>query len=391
MQANDFYGPATKMSANALWQVANQLGVEVEVLQAIVFKETRDQAFLPDGRPSILFEPHVFHHLTGGQFDQDYPDLSCANASQVTYGPGGWAQYEKLLRAMALDEKMALSSTSWGFWQCMGYNYRECGFLGVEEMVTAFVTGEPAQLQAFASFLNVRGFVPSLRTKDWATIAFKYNGPNYRQNHYDTDLADFYTKAKNAYVRIGSSGPQVTKVQQLLNLHGANLAVDGVFSSDDVDALQEFQEENGIAVDGVCGPQTLTALASARLRVTTPSQSKRVAGAVVAGGVGVGGAAPIVDLVKTTSEVAANVKASRDAEKAVKIANPTAATTPEAKILAHTSETASQSAEQAIAALHKAKIVIGFESTVLVLVAIYVAWTKFSDWKKQKGIQPWKH
>jgi len=375
MQPTDFYGPAIKMTADALYQAANRLGVEVEVLQALMYKETHDQAFLPDGRPSILFEPLVFHHLTGGEFDDDHPELSVKDSAHIHYGPGGFHQYDKLYAAMALNEKMALQSCSWGFWQCMGYNYREAGYTDVYEMVKAFVAGEPAQLNAFCNYLTVRGFIPALKTKDWATIAFKYNGPNYRKNNYDTDLAKFYEQAKSSVVRIGSTGPQVVKVEQLLILYNpkGGVTVDGVFGEEDAEVLRDFQRKAGITPDGICGPQTLTALASERLAVTSPSQSKRIAGAVVAGGMGVGGVMPLSDVADVASKVEEGTKL---AQKLTDTNHPAAATA----VVQH-------NVVQASDALHKAQWIIGFESVALVVLAVYIIWTKFADWKKQKGVK----
>ena len=375
MQPTDFYGPAIKISANVLVQAADQLGIEVEVLQALMYKETHDQGFLPDGRPSILFEPLVFHHLTGGEFDNDHPDISVKDSAHVHYGPGGYHQYDKLYAAMTLNEKMALQSCSWGFWQCMGYNYREAGFPDVYEMVKAFVSGEPAQLTAFCNYLTVRGFIPALKTKDWATIAFKYNGPNYRQNNYDTDLAKFYEQAKSSTVRIGSTGPQVVKIEQLLVLYNpkGGVSVDGVFSEEDADVLRDFQRKAGITPDGVCGPQTLTALASERLAVTSPSQSKRIAGAVVAGGMGVGGVMPLTDIGDAASKV-------EEGAKVVQTLTSSGHVVAGAVTSMHVVTAAGE-------ALHRAQWIIGFESAILVILAAYIIWTKFADWKKQKGVK----
>jgi peptidoglycan hydrolase-like protein with peptidoglycan-binding domain len=61
-------------------------------------------------------------------------------------------------------------------------------------------------------------------------------------------------------LRQGDSGAAVTKLQQLLNVKGANIAVDGDFGDETRAAVVWFQQQNGIAVDGIVGPQTWQAL-----------------------------------------------------------------------------------------------------------------------------------
>ncbi len=54
----------------------------------------------------------------------------------------------------------------------------------------------------------------------------------------------------------GSQGPDVQKLQQFLNQHGAHLAVDGDFGPATAAAVKAFQQSQGITADGVVGPQT---------------------------------------------------------------------------------------------------------------------------------------
>ncbi|MGN0997352.1 MAG: spore cortex-lytic enzyme [Candidatus Ventricola sp.] len=64
-----------------------------------------------------------------------------------------------------------------------------------------------------------------------------------------------------AAVYWGSSGTQVTRVQQKLKQWGYyDGAVDGVFGQATYDAVIRFQKKNGLAADGVVGPQTLAAM-----------------------------------------------------------------------------------------------------------------------------------
>ena len=65
-------------------------------------------------------------------------------------------------------------------------------------------------------------------------------------------------------VRLGTSGPSVTEVQQLLGTVGYAVPVTGYFGQMTQSAVISFQQANGLVADGVVGPQTLTVLRSGR-------------------------------------------------------------------------------------------------------------------------------
>jgi murein L,D-transpeptidase YcbB/YkuD len=58
----------------------------------------------------------------------------------------------------------------------------------------------------------------------------------------------------------GSTGTDVLVLQERLNAAGYPVAVDGVFGSDTDAAVRTFQDDEGLVVDGVVGPQTAAAL-----------------------------------------------------------------------------------------------------------------------------------
>jgi peptidoglycan hydrolase-like protein with peptidoglycan-binding domain len=55
-------------------------------------------------------------------------------------------------------------------------------------------------------------------------------------------------------------GPEVRKLQEKLNEHGAGLGVDGIFGRGTQAAVMAFQAANGLEVDGIVGRKTWTAL-----------------------------------------------------------------------------------------------------------------------------------
>jgi hypothetical protein len=57
-------------------RLAKELGLDAATILALLEVETVDAGFLPDGRPKILFEAHLFSRLTGGRWDASHPDIS---------------------------------------------------------------------------------------------------------------------------------------------------------------------------------------------------------------------------------------------------------------------------------------------------------------------------
>jgi peptidoglycan hydrolase-like protein with peptidoglycan-binding domain len=67
-------------------------------------------------------------------------------------------------------------------------------------------------------------------------------------------------------LRLGSSGQEVRKLQDVLNLVRAtqpSLKCDGIFGPSTQAAVRSFQQRARITVDGVVGPVTTTALLKA--------------------------------------------------------------------------------------------------------------------------------
>jgi peptidoglycan hydrolase-like protein with peptidoglycan-binding domain len=54
----------------------------------------------------------------------------------------------------------------------------------------------------------------------------------------------------------GSAGENVRSIQYLLDAHGSDLVVDGVFGPKTNAAVRAFQAEHGLTVDGIVGDQT---------------------------------------------------------------------------------------------------------------------------------------
>jgi hypothetical protein len=180
------------LTASDYAAAAKTLGCETAAIQAVAQTETQSSPWDDLGRPSILYERHVFSALTHGAYNASHPDI--ANTVRGGYGRDS-AQYPKLWRAAVLDEHAALQSASWGAFQIVGRYFAEAGFASVEDFVTAMMTSEQRQLDAFVGYINASPSAKkALQAKDWAKFAAAYNGPAYADNSYDTKMAAAYAR-----------------------------------------------------------------------------------------------------------------------------------------------------------------------------------------------------
>ena len=253
-----FQGPAWALSADGLAAVTDTLGVQPPEIWAVLSVETFGCGYLPDRRPQILYERHVFHRLTHGRFD-DEGDISAATPGG--YGARGAHQYLRLAAAIEKDRDAALQSASWGIGQIMGANHVLAGFQSVEEMVTAMSESEDRQLAAMSSFLHGAGLRASLLAHDWAAFARGYNGPNYAANRYDVRLKQAFRKY--------SAGPSPDLTIRAAQLYLTYLGfrpgrIDGLAGTRTQAALAQFQAQRELsgmeAIDATTVAQLISAL-----------------------------------------------------------------------------------------------------------------------------------
>ena len=71
----------------------------------------------------------------------------------------------------------------------------------------------------------------------------------------------FPSPAVDALSKMGSTGAEVKAIQQTLKERGLyNGSIDGIYGSQTQAAVKKFQKQQGLAVDGIAGPQTLKRL-----------------------------------------------------------------------------------------------------------------------------------
>ena len=178
-------------------EAAQRLGCRVEAVMAVCTVEAPAGGFDSKGEPRILFEGHVFHRLTGGQFDSIAPAVSYPTWTRKHYATGNGDQrnvgeHARLQRAVGLSRSAALMSASWGRFQILGENYGVCGFDTLQSFINAMYESERQHLLAFVEYVRVFKLDKHLKSLDWAAFARRYNGPAYAQNSYDTKLAKAY-------------------------------------------------------------------------------------------------------------------------------------------------------------------------------------------------------
>lgn len=181
---------------------AKLIGVEPAVIKAVAEVESNSEGFLEDGKPKILFEPHIFwkqlrrsgikpeNHVKGNQ-DILYPTWQPGK-----YGPVN-EQYDRLNRAILINREAALSSASWGKFQIMGFNYNKCDCGSLDDFISCMSKSEDEHLRIFICYIKSTLLDDELRACDWKGFARAYNGVFYSRNDYDKKLKAAYLKFKN--------------------------------------------------------------------------------------------------------------------------------------------------------------------------------------------------
>lgn len=264
-----FKGRARRLAAIDVGRVGRLIGAGEDEIRAVIEVETSGGGFDSQGRPRMLFEPHVFwRELGAGQ------KRTKAEANGLAYRKWGAAPYPKdsyprLALAIKIDAAAALRSASWGLGQIMGFNHRAAGFASAGDMIAAFCDSEVSGLEAMVSFIVSEGLDDELRNHEWAAFARGYNGAGYAVHGYHTKLADAFARWRaipdvlapsRPKIGLGSRGDAVRIAQgELVKLGFDPGPVDGWFGAKTRAAVLAFQKSAGLSQDGIIGPKTWAA------------------------------------------------------------------------------------------------------------------------------------
>lgn len=179
---------------------AQRLGAEDAAVSAVLKVESRGSGFGADGRPIILYEPHIFSRLTNAAYNDSHPTIAYQRWRERPYPRTQAERYAQLAQAYSLDPEAALSSASWGLFQILGSNHRACGFPTASAFTADISISHERQLIAFEAFVRANNILDALQKRDWARFARVYNGPGQVET-YSRLLA-------NAYAEAGGLSPQ---------------------------------------------------------------------------------------------------------------------------------------------------------------------------------------
>jgi N-acetylmuramidase-like protein len=173
-------------------RAAMKLRCGVPEVKAVAKVESPKGGFLSDGRPTLLFEAHIFSRLTKRKYDRSHPHLSSRYWDRELYSATSVGEHKRMEEAAKLDRSAALQSASWGRFQLMGFNWAVCGFASLQDFVNGMYHSEGKQLDGFVAYVIHRRLDDELREHRWAELAFGYNGPAYAENDYDGRLHRAY-------------------------------------------------------------------------------------------------------------------------------------------------------------------------------------------------------
>lgn len=270
-----FRGAAKRLDDIDLPRIGARIGVGEDEIHAFMDVEAAGSGFDSQGRPKMLFEPHVFwRNLSGSK-------RAAASKAGLAYPKWGEKPYPKdsyprLIQAIGIDRTAALMASSWGLTQILGENHRAAGYAEPEAMIDAFTRDEEHHLEATILLLVSMGIDDDLEAHRWQVVARVWNGPGYAKNQYDVKLDRAYRRwagipdtpwegnvtvvagKARPVLRRGDEGDDVEELQRLLRMN----LVDGDFGPATEGAVKNFQLRAGLVADGVVGPKTWAALAA---------------------------------------------------------------------------------------------------------------------------------
>ncbi|MCV9908700.1 N-acetylmuramidase family protein [Brucella sp. HL-2] len=178
----------------AIISLAGEMEIEPAALLAVAEVESDGRALFDiNGKkePSIRFEGHYFDRRLSGRIRDRarQAGLSAYEAGRIRNPKTQRERWLLLERAVSIQKKAALESTSWGLGQVMGAHWEWLGYRNVDELVAEARSGVTGQIQLMLRFIKKAGLKETLQTCDWPNFARRYNGPAFARNQYDSRMA----------------------------------------------------------------------------------------------------------------------------------------------------------------------------------------------------------
>lgn len=191
----DFRGAAKRLDDIDLPRLGAEIGVGEDELHAFMDVEAAGSGFDAQGRPKMLFEPHIFYRNLVGAEQAAASELGLAYKKWGSK-PYPKDSYPRLERAMAINAEAALCSASWGLSQILGLHHLTLDYPSARSMVEAFMADEENHLKGTISLLVAENIDDDLRAHRWPVVARVWNGPGYAKHNYDGRLAAAFARWK---------------------------------------------------------------------------------------------------------------------------------------------------------------------------------------------------
>ncbi len=164
---------------------------EFESLKTIIEVESGGIGFAEDtGKVIIQFEPAWFRKKS------PYTPSGKWSLNGVERQHNEWIAFNDAFR---YNPNAAMESTSIGMMQVMGFHYKLLGFKTVGEMWDYAKVSEANQVDLAIRFIKSNPKLDkAIKNKDWPTVAYYYNGSQYKKYNYDHRLLAAYIKHKKA-------------------------------------------------------------------------------------------------------------------------------------------------------------------------------------------------
>lgn len=188
MTMTNFVGVRKPLDGIDVPRLAHRINVSEDHLRAFMKVEAGSRPYDRQGRPIMLFEPHVFYRALPESKREAAVKKGLAYPK---WRPGEYPadSYPRLIEAIKIDEKAALKACSIGLSQVLVENHSQVGFDTPQAMWQAFMDDEEEHVEAMIRFILANGIDDDLRAERWETVARVYNGPGYRKNGYHTKMA----------------------------------------------------------------------------------------------------------------------------------------------------------------------------------------------------------
>ncbi len=299
---NGFVFDGPKIDDLDLPRIGGKIGVGEDIVHGVMDTEAGGKSTDSKGRMKALYEPHVAYRNSCGAVRKK---LVAAGLAYPNWKKGYPADsYPRILRAMAIDETVALLATSWGFPQVLGENFALAGYETVQDMVLDFLKDEDNQLEGMVNFIKNAGLDDELRVleaklkrgekitaDDARPFVRGYNGSGYAKNDYHT----IFARNVNKWAKIpdtpytpgapvvelpddlydGKFHKEVEAVQKRLDELGYPEvgAVDGKWGTKSRAAILAFRADNGLPLDRAIDTALLAALMTAAKREIAPARA----------------------------------------------------------------------------------------------------------------------